>query len=260
MKFLIIASMVTALGAGAAQAEQLRIGTSADFPPWGFTDASGQIVGFDREVADEICKRIDAECSWTNQAFDGLLPSLQVGKFDIVISGLSVTEERAKQIDFTQAYADAPYHFAGPKDSEARAAKTREELEKTLEDKAIGVQTGSTHEQVVKNHLPSANVRLYERNEQIADDLAAGRLDAGLLEQSVWQDLMKGREGQIELIGPMLTSADYSEFGNGQALALKKGRDELKARINKAIADMLSDGTMSKISNKFFGYDLSFKG
>ncbi|OWK25478.1 hypothetical protein AJ87_09575 [Rhizobium yanglingense] len=148
-----------------------------------------------------------------------------------------------------------------PKGSPLATAKTREELEKGLaEGKAIGVQSGSSHEGVVRAHFKSADVRLYDRYEQLADDLAAGRIDAGLLEQSVLQDLMKSRDGQIELVGPMLTSADYAEFGNGQGLALKKGRDDLKNRIDKVIADMLSDGTMTKLSTKFFGYDLSFKG
>lgn len=260
MKVLMIASVFAAFVAGTSQAEPLRIGTSADFPPWGFTDSTGSIVGFDREVGDEVCKRIGAECTWTNQAFDGLLPSLQVGKFDLVISGLSITEERGKQVDFTKAYADAPYHVAGAKGSSLASAKTRQELEKGLEGKTIGVQTGSTHEQVARSHFKDADVRLYERSEQIADDLASGRLDAGLLEQAVWEDLMKTREGQLELVGPMLTSADYSEFGHGQALALKKDGGDLKARIDKAISDMLSDGTVTKLSKKFFGYDLSFKG
>jgi octopine/nopaline transport system substrate-binding protein len=260
MKSLIVASLLAILSIGAASAEELRIGTSADFPPWGFTDSSNNIVGFDREVGDEVCKRIEATCTWTNQAFDGLLASLQVGKFDIIISGLSITAERAKSVDFSHAYADAPYHVAAPKGSDLAAATTREELEKALAGKAIGVQTGSTHEGVSRAHFKDADVRLYERNEQIAADLTAGRIDAGLLEQSVWTELLKGREGQIELVGPMLTSADYTEFGNGQGFAIKKGRADLKARIDKAIEAMLADGTIAKISDKFFGYDLGFKG
>ncbi len=261
MKVFAIASAIAAvMMVGSASAESLRIGTSADFPPWESTDAAGNIVGFDREVGDEICKRIDAECTWANQAFDGLLPSLQVGKFDLVISGISITAQRAEQVDFTKAYADSPYHIATAKGNALAASKTRQDLEKALEGKAIGVQTGSTHEAVARKYFKDADVRLYERNEQIADDITAGRIEAGLLEQSVWEELMKTRADQIEFAGPLLTSADYAEFGNGQGIALKKGRDDLKARIDQAISSMLSDGTIGKISTKFFGYDLSFKG
>lgn len=260
MRLTILASVLIGLATVAAQAETLRVATSADYPPWESTDATGKVVGFDRDVGDEICKRIAADCVWTNQAFDGLLPSLLVGKFDLVMSALSITAARAKQVDFTRAYADSPYHVATSKGSPIAAAKTRADLEKALTGKIIGVQSGSTHEAVAKAHFKDADVRAYERNEQIADDLAAGRIDAGLLETSVWSELIKSHDGQIELAGPDLSSADYAEFGNGQGIALKKGREDLKARLDKAIAGMLSDGTMTALSKKYFDYDLSFKG
>src|SRR6478735_198436 len=94
--------------AGTAFADELRIGTSADYPPWESVDASGNIIGFDKDVGDEICKRIAATCNWQNQAYDGLLPGLQVGKFDLVISGVSINDERSQKVDFSAAYADAP--------------------------------------------------------------------------------------------------------------------------------------------------------
>ncbi len=260
MRLPIIASVLIGLATVAAHAETLRIGTSADYPPWESTDASGNVVGFDRDVGDEICKRIAADCVWTNQAFDGLLPSLLVGKFDLVVSALSITAARAKQVDFSKAYSDSPYHVAAAKGGPIAAAKTRADLEKALTGKVIGVQSGSTHEAVAKAHFKDADVRSYERNEQIADDLAAGRIDAGLLETSVWSELMKAHADQIALAGPNLSSADYAEFGNGQGIALKKGREDLKARVDKAIAGMLSDGTLTRLSMKSFDYDLSFKG
>jgi len=259
MKKLITIAALTTLWACGAQAQELRIATSADFPPWEYTDSSGNIIGFDRSVGDEICQRIEAKCVWINQTYDGLLPGLQVGKFDLVMSGVSITEERAKQVDFTRAYADAPNHVGTSAGNPIAQAKTRQELEAALEGKIIGTQIGTTHEVVVRAHFKQVDVRLYERNEQMADDLASGRIDAALVEYSVWEELMKIREGQIELAGPMLTSADYAEFGEGQGIAMKKGQDELKARMDKAISDMLADGTMTKISNEFFGYDLSFK-
>lgn len=258
MKKYALALAMTTILAGVAAADPLRIGTSADFAPWESVDASGEIVGFDRDVADEVCKRIAAECTFTNQAFDGLLPSLQVGKFDFVISGLSITEERAAQVAFSLAYAEPPYRFAVGGDGDLANIETRADLEKALEGKVIGVQTGSTHEAVVRTHLPNSDVRLYERNEQIADDLTAGRLDAGLLEESVWQELLKSRD-QLALSGPLLTSADYPEFGNGTAIALKKDNPELKERIDGAIRDMLADGTIKASAEKWFGTDISFK-
>lgn len=258
MKKLAIMLAASTFLVGAAHAETLRVGTSADFAPWESVDASGAIVGFDIDVANEICTRIEAECEFTNQAFDGLLPSLQVGKFDLVISGLSITDERAAQIDFSSAYAEPPYRFAAAAEGDLAGIGALPDLEAALAGKTIGVQTGSTHEAVIRAHFPSSDVRLYERNDQIADDLTAGRLDAGLLEESVWGELIKDR-AQLAVTGPSLTSANYPEFGKGTAIALKKGNSKLKARVDGAVAEILADGTVVELSNKWFGYDIAFK-
>jgi octopine/nopaline transport system substrate-binding protein len=242
MKTLALSSLLACLLAGTAMADTLRVGTSADFPPWESVNEAGDVIGFDRDVIDEVCKRIEAECNVTNQAFDGLLPALQVGKFDMVISGMSITEERAEQVDFSNAYAEPPYRFAVAAGSDLTKIEKREDLEAALEGKVIGVQTGSTHEAVVRAH-----------------DLNAGRIDAGLLEQSVWEQLMEAREGQLSLAGPLLSSADYAEFGNGTAIAMRKGSDDLKKRVDEAVASMLADGKIAELSNKWFGYDLSYK-
>ena len=256
----LLAAVGAVLIAGSASAADLRIGTSADYPPWESVDASGAIIGFDRDVGDEICKRISANCTWTNQAFDGLLPGLGIGKFDMIISGISINEERAKQVDFSAAYADAPNAIVAPAGSKAMEAKSAADLQKALSGAVIGVQTGSTHEQVVRAHFDGAEVRTYDRPDQIADDLVAGRLDAGLMERSAWDPLIKERGAdKIGYVGPLLTSADFAEFGHGQGVAIGKGKTDLKAQLDTAIDAMLKDGTIKKISEKWFSYDIEAK-
>lgn len=259
MKLLTIVLGLSLL-ATAATAAELRIGTSADYPPWESVDGSGKIVGFDKEVGDEICKRISATCTWQNQAYDGLLPGLQVGKFDLVISGISINDERSQKVDFSAAYADAPNSIVVGAGSEAASAKSAADLTKTLAKAAIGVQTGTTHEQVIRAHFPDADVRIYDRPDQIADDLLAGRIDAGLMERSAWEPLVKDR-GADKLVyaGALLTSADFPEFGRGQGVAIGKGKTELKGEVDGAIQAMLKDGTIKTMSEKWFGYDVSKK-
>jgi octopine/nopaline transport system substrate-binding protein len=259
MKRLITALALTLL-AGTACAKDLRIGTSADYPPWDSVDADGKIVGFDKDVGDEICRRIEATCSWQNQAYDGLLPGLQVGKFDLVVSGVSINDERSKKVDFSAAYADAPNAVVVAAGSEAASAKTAADLTKTLAKAAIGVQSGTTHEQVVRAHFPDADVHVYERPDQIADDLVAGRIDAGLMERSAWAPLVKARgEDKLVYAGPLLTGVDFTEFGKGQGVALGKGKTDLKDKVDGAVQAMLKDGTITTISEKYFGYDISKK-
>lgn len=244
-----------------ATAETLRIGTSADYPPWESVDENNQIVGFDRDVGDAICDRIEADCEWINQAYDGLLPSLQIGKFDVVISGISITEERAQQVDFSAAYADAPNAFFGQAGTELMAKDPDTPVQEILKDKIIGVQVGTSHSSVVTAHFGSSTVRNYDRPDQIVDDVLAGRLDAGLMERSALDPFLAGDNGaKLVQLGPLLTSADFAEFGQGQAVALKKGNEALRARIDAAIQELLADGSLASLSEEWFGYDLSFKG
>lgn len=255
----LLAVLTLSLIASVASAEDLRVGTSADYPPWESVDANGEIIGFDRDVGDEICKRIEANCAWQNQAYDGLLPGLQVGKFNLVISGISINEERAQKVDFSAAYADAPNSIAVAAGSAVAEAASAKDLQEKLSSAAIGVQTGTTHEQVVRAHFPNADVRVYDRPDQIADDIVAGRIEAGLMERSAWEPLVKDRGDKLVYAGPLLTGADFPEFGKGQGVAIAKGNAELTAKIDKAVTGMLADGTIKMMSEKWFGYDISKK-
>lgn len=255
----ILLAVSLVLTSGSAWSADLRIGTSADYPPWSSIDTNGAIVGFDKDVGDAVCKRIGANCTWQNQAYEGLLPGLVVGKFDLVISGISITAERAKKVDFTSAYADAPNSVAVLAGSPIAESKSREDLENALQGKTIGVQTGTTHEAVVRKHMGDATVQVYDRTDQLADDLRAGRIDAGLMERSAWESLFKNSTPPLAYAGQLLSSADYSEFGKGQAIVLAKNKAELKASLDKAISELLADGTVASLSQKWFNYDLSYK-
>ncbi|MEI4263940.1 transporter substrate-binding domain-containing protein [Roseovarius sp. D0-M9] len=259
MKFSVMVS-IGLLTCSGAMAEELRIGTSADYPPWESVNSDNEIVGFDRDFGDELCKRIDADCTWNNQTFDGLLPGLQVGKFDAVISGISINEERSQMVDFTVAYADAPNNIVANSTSNFGEIDGPESLVDAMSGKTFGVQVGSTHEQVVRAHFGDSEVRVYDRPDQVVNDLIAGRIDAGLMERSAWETFVNGDyKDELKYVGPLLSSADFPEFGQGQAVALSKDSDELQGRMNEAIEGMLSDGTVAAMSEKWFGYDISAK-
>lgn len=259
MKRLAVLAIAGLFAATTATAEELRIGTSADFPPWETLDENNQIVGFDRDFGDELCRRIQANCTWNNASYDTLLPTLQQGGFDAVIAGVSVTFERAAMVNFTSAYADAPNSVVVRSDAVMDGLETREALQAALTGKTIGVQTGTTHETVIKEHFYGATLRVYDKPDEIVSDLLAGRIDAAMMETSVIDPLIEGaHKGKISYLGPLLKGADFAEFGLGQGVALAKSRgDDLQSRMNKAIADMLADGTMGALSEKWFGYDLS---
>jgi len=242
-----------------ASAEALKIATSADYPPWESVNEANEIIGFDREVGDELCKRLSLECTWVNQAYDGLLPGLQIGRFDAVMSAVSINAERAGQVDFTIAYADAPNRFAMLPGAGITQPTEAAGLKDALDGKIVGVQSGTTHEQVMAAHFPDVTVRIYERPDQIFADMQAQRIDAGLMELSAWEPFT-GTDGKaLEFLGPQLTAADMAEFGHGQGIALKKGSEDLKTRMDATIQQMLADGTIAAMARKWFGYDVSSK-
>lgn len=186
------------------------------------------------------------------------MPGLIVGKYDLVMAVISITAERAKQVDFSAPYADAPNQFAVLASSPIASAKSVKDLEAAIKGKVLGIQAGTTHEAVVRKHFPGIKVQIYDRTDLLANDLRSGRIDAGLMERSAWEAIFKDSSPPLAYAGPLLSSADYPEFGKGQAITLAKNKPELKDAVDKAIADLLADGTMAKLSQKWFGYDVSF--
>lgn len=101
---LVLAALLTSFAFGAAAAEKISFGVSATYPPFESMDANNQIVGFDIDLAHALCKQMQAECTFTNHAFDSLIPALKFKKYDAVISGMDITPERSKQVAFTDPY------------------------------------------------------------------------------------------------------------------------------------------------------------
>ena len=127
MKKLVMAALLSSFAFGAAAAEKISFGVSATYPPFESMDANNQIAGFDIDLANALCKQMQAECTFTNHAFDSLIPALKFKKYDAVISGMDITPERSKQVAFgyleerclplfrrseRQAYRDGKRHHA----------------------------------------------------------------------------------------------------------------------------------------------------
>jgi polar amino acid transport system substrate-binding protein len=104
MKKLILAGAILALGTGLAAAQTVRLGTEGAYPPFNFIDDSGEVAGFERDLGDELCKRAALTCEWVTNEWDSIIPNLQSGNYDVIIAGMSITDERQEVIDFTQNY------------------------------------------------------------------------------------------------------------------------------------------------------------
>lgn len=113
MKKVLIAALIAGFSLSATAAQTIRFATEASYPPFESIDANNKIVGFDVDLANALCKEIDATCTFTNQAFDSLIPSLKFRRFDAVMAGMDITPEREKQVLFTTPYYDNSALFVG---------------------------------------------------------------------------------------------------------------------------------------------------
>ncbi len=258
-KSAVCAAIAAAGMVSVASAATLKIGTEGGYPPWSMVDASGNVTGFDADVGQALCAKLDAKCRFVVQAFDSLIPALQAERFDLVISGMSVTPERGKVINFSIPYASEDSSFVLPKGDALLAATSEQELFNGLAGKTVGVQSGTTQGAYLEKHAPDLKLKTYETQDQMQMDLGAGRLDATFSEvtpQSQFLDT-DGREKFAMANYVIKSSADPEILGLGIGAGINQKNTELKAKVDAALCELIEEGTIKESSIKWFGVDLS---
>lgn len=269
--FAAAAVAVFAAGPAAAQAKKVRIATEGAYAPWNFTDASGKIVGFEVDLAQDLCKRMGVECEIVAQDWDGIIPALNAGKYDAIMAGMSITDRRREVINFSIPYAATPAAFVTLKSSPLvralpvdrtyplatmtpEAQKAIDTLKTALKGKAVGVQVSTIHANFLEGPLKGiVDVRSYKTTEQHDLDLVAGRIDAALASMSYWKPLLDKPEGKdLVMVGPSFTGG---VFGSGVGIGLRKADGALLAAFDKAIGEARADGTVKALSMKWFKFD-----
>ncbi len=243
-----------ALPIGAARAATLRIGTEADYAPFEYKDAGGTLKGFEIELGDAICREAKLTCGYVNMDFDGLIPALQAHKIDAALSQMSVTPERAKVILFTAPLTSVEGQFIAAKGS------TVTDSPATLQGKTLGVQSGTTHETYANTKLKGiATIKVYQSQDQVFQDLEAGRIDASLQDRTIGYDWLKktGTKDGYGFVGQPLS--DPAIFGAGTAIGLRMDDTSTVATLNKAIAVVRQNGTYAKINAEYFPFSIAPK-
>ncbi|WP_312526184.1 transporter substrate-binding domain-containing protein [Paracoccus sp. (in: a-proteobacteria)] len=259
LKLLSLAAAMT-LGMNAAYAAEgeLVIGTEGAYPPFSMADANGNVTGFDADVGNALCAKLELKCRFVVQAFDGLIPALNAKRFDVIISGMSITDERGKQIDFSNSYAEFPNQFVAKKGSPLTEANDLETLKKDLSGLRIGVQGGTTHAAYVEKNMPDAQLMTYDTLDQMQIDLASGRLDSSFSDSSAQNDFLAKPEGaDFALVPFVIDSASDKTLGDGLGIGIRKDEGDLKAKINTALCELGADGTLKASSEKWFKMDIS---
>lgn len=250
-----------ALGLSAATAsaqETIRIGTEGAYPPWNFTSPDGELVGFEIDLANALCERMGASCEFVAQDWDGIIPALLQGRYDAIMAGMSINDERRERIAFSHGYATTPAHFVAHNDSPLQELETVDAVIEALDGVAIGAQVATIHQGFLEQFVPDADLRTYDTQELLNLDLAAGRVEAGLADSSGWTDFLSSEEGsEFSQFGPGLTGADFDIFGEGVGIGLRKEDDALLARFNTALCEMAEDGSLAALTEEWFGFDAS---
>ncbi len=247
------------------------IGTEGAYAPWNFTDAGGKPVGFEMDLATDLCGRMKIKCSFVLQDFDGLIPALQVGKFDVIMAAMFITDKRLEVINFTRPYAIDPSGFAVAKDSPlAKAGLTGtldlgdaattgpviDKMKALLKGKTIGVQAATKHLDFVKqNFADVATIREYKTTQEHDLDLAAGRLDAIFAQRTTLAaTLAKPEFSAYAVAGPGFVKG---VFGRGTGAGIRKKDEALLAMFNDAIGAAIADGTIKKLSIQWLKSDVT---
>ncbi|MES2434655.1 MAG: transporter substrate-binding domain-containing protein [Pseudomonadota bacterium] len=249
MKKLAIAAALSVLFSTAAIAAPLKIGVAAEpYPPFTSPDASGNWVGWEIDFLGAVCKKAALECVITPTAWDGIIPALTAGQIDVIMSSMSINEEREKSIDFTDKYYNTPTAVMATKGSGILPTP------EGLNGKIIGVQVSTIQEAYVQAHFPDSELKSYQTSDESYQDLAAGRIDAVVADSIVVADFLKTEPGACcENVGNV--ADDPTILGRGVGFGLRKG-DPLKEVLNKAIADVRADGEYDAITKKYFTIDI----
>ena len=233
-----------------AQAADLKVAIDPTYEPFTYKTADGKPTGFDVDIANAICAEMKRNCVFVEQVWDSMIPGLQARKYDVVVSSLSITEERKRVIDFSDRYYKTPSAIVVKKGT-AYANPA------SLKGKRIGVLKGSTQEKWAMGELKPAGVTVvpYEAQDQVYLDIKAGRLDGTVADKvEVHGGFLRKPEGKdYGYVGPDQYETKY--YGDGIGIGMRKGQKDLKDQINKAIKTIRSNGTYNTIAKKYFDFD-----
>jgi polar amino acid transport system substrate-binding protein len=234
---------VPATAAAPAPVKVHVVGTDAAYAPFEYQNERGEIVGFDIEVVGAIAKKAGIEVKFVNTPWEGIFNTLAQGDRDLLVSAITITEERRQSMDFSDPYFDAAQLIAVKLDS--KIARFDD-----LKTRKVGVQTGTTGDEVVSKLLgkTSPDIRRFESTPLALKELEAGGVDAVVADNGVVINYVANNSG-----GKFKTVSDKAFAPEQYGLAVKKGNTELLGKLNKGLAAIRADGTYTEIYNKYFG-------
>ncbi|WP_078002069.1 transporter substrate-binding domain-containing protein [Izhakiella australiensis] len=271
---LLGVSVASILPAQAKEWKSLTIATEGSYEPWNITLPGGKLSGFEPELMADLCKRMQVQCKLVVQNWDGMIAGMQAGKYDVILDAIVITPERRQQIGFSIPYAQTPASFITTKgsnvlpagDSKAAPVKLHDDakeiepaiakLKEALKGKTIGIASGTVYTPFIDKYFKDvATVREYNASADAILDLQSERIDAVFDDVTFANSMLSKPENKdLQLSGPQLGGPIW---GEGEGIGLRKSDSDLKAKLDEAIKAALADGTVKKLSEKWFKTDVT---
>eukprot|EP00659_Diplonema_papillatum_P005372 gene5372-8208_t len=260
--------MASASGLQAKDWTSVNIATEGAYEPWNLTLPGGKISGFEPELMDYLCAKMKLQCKITVQNWDGMIASLNAGKFDVLMDAIVITDDRKQVMDFSIPYAQTPANFVA-QDAALLPGKTGaanaitlsadpkaihdaiEPLRQALKGKTIGIASGIIYTKFIdENFKDVATIREYNTSADAILDLQSGRIDAIFDDVTFLDSIMSKPENKgLAYTGPQIKGPIW---GDGEGLGFRKSDPELKAKFDAALKEAIADGTVKKLSEKWF--------
>jgi arginine/ornithine transport system substrate-binding protein len=246
-------SLTTGAHAQAPGWAKVRIGVEANYPPFSQMSPDGKFSGFDIDIANAICAEMKAECTLVSQEWDGMMPALNAKKFDMIVASMSITDERKKAADFSDSYYDIPSTFI------AKAGAFTSITPAALKGKKIIVTRNTPRAAYVAANYKESEVLQVAKEAEVTMELAAGRGDIGFGSSlAATAAFLKSPEGKgYSRVGPPVTIGGAKD-GGGVGMAMRKGEDTLRTKVNAALKAITANGTYKTINDKYF--DVNIRG
>jgi len=222
----------------------ITIGMDDTLPPMEYRNDKNELVGFDIDFAEALAGELGVKVEFVPSAWDGIIPGLDAKRFDMILSAMNVTEERKKKVDFVE------YFGVGQIVAVKAGNPLNIQSVEDLDGKTVGVQLGSTGETAVNSINGLKEVKKYDLTTDVFNDMGLGRVDAAVIGEMVGRYYMTTKPGVFEVVGD---SFQVQPMG----IAVRKGDTELREALEKAVQTLEDNGTLSKISEKWFGTDMT---
>ncbi len=254
-RVLLGAAAFAVLSIGTVQAESLRVGMECTYAPFNFKNADGYLDGYDVDVAKGVAGILGADLEFVCQKWDGMIPALLANKFDLVIASMSITDKRLEKMDFSAPYRISVGRLVGKKDAGMKLFDSAGmPIAANFDGLKIGLGRATTYASWFEAKLPGANVVFYDSSEAMYLDLENGRTDMIMTNpmKAFLKFLSKENGKGFEFVSPQIDETEF--FGVGVGIGLRKGNEELLARLNKAVLELTKNGSLEAYALKYFPF------